>query len=128
MKIQTNLSDYKQQQLEPVPAGTYDTEIVGVDEGSASTGTPYLSIEMKIDEPACVGRHVWANVFLTDAARWKLAQLISAAGLELTDELDTEDLLGRQIRIKVREITDQDGLADTEVHSFRRPKAGGVRI
>jgi len=123
MKFKTNLSDYDPESFDPVPNGYYDAEIVAVSQERASTGTEYLNIEFVILGPTHEGRHVWANVFLTEKARWKLAALLSATGIGMVDDLDTDQLIGNELRIRVKQVDDSFGDSRSEVVGFRKLKS-----
>ena len=126
MKFKTNLSDYDPESFDPVPNGYYDAEIVAVSQERASTGTEYLNIEFVILGPTHEGRHVWANIFLTKKARWKLAALLSATGIGLVDDLDTDQLIGKDLRIRVKQVDDPAGDSRQEVVGFRKLKSDNV--
>ncbi len=119
MRISTNLSTYKAPEFESVQPGVYTAEIVDVQPQRASTGTSMLNVEFEIVGPSEKGRHVWAGVFLTDKARWKLAALLNAVNVGLVDELDTAELVGRRLRIRVKEV-DGEGQLRTEAVAFRK--------
>ena len=73
MFIETGLADFDPKVFDPIPKGYYDAEIINITQEHASTGTAYLNVEFEILGPTHAGRHMWANIYLTDKARWKLA-------------------------------------------------------
>ncbi len=126
MLINTNLSDFDPGSFDPIPDGYYHAEIAAVSQEKASTGTEYLNIEFLILGPTHEGRHVWANIFLTEKAKWKLAALLSATGIGLVDDLDTDQLLGKDLRIRVKQVDDPAGDSRQEVVGFRQSKSENV--
>ncbi len=112
----------KQRHFELVPGGVYDATIVAVDPGNASTGTPSLNLELEITGPSQQGRHVWANIYLTPNASWKLSALCNATGISMADQLDTRQFLNKFLRIVVRQVDNQNGELRAEAVGFRKPK------
>ena len=119
MKVKTHLDGY--QPPDEVPPGTYDAKIVAVTNEMASTGTEFLTIDCELVGPTEVGHHVWGNIFLTQPARWKTAALLTAVGLPLTDQLETDDLIGKKLRIVVKPLKSQYGTITSEIVNFRKP-------
>ena len=119
MIIETNLSSYEPPEFDRVLAGVYEAQIVTASRETASTGTPYLNVEFEIVGPTEVGRHVWANCYLTEGARWKLAMLLNAVGLPQEDQLETDNLIGKKLRIVVKDSDSTFGTTSEAVH-FRR--------
>ena len=123
MFIDTGLADFDPKVFDPIPKGYYDAEIINITQEHASTGTAYLNVEFEILGPTHEGRHMWANIYLTDKARWKLAALVSAAGLGMVDELDTDLLIGKRLRIAVKNIDDPEAGNRSEVGGFQKLKS-----
>lgn len=126
MKLSVGLSNFDPKSFNPIPEGYYDAKIVAVSQERASTGTEYLNIDTVILAPTHEGRHVWANIFLTEKAKWKLAALLSATGIGLVDDLDTDQLLGKDLRIRVKQVDDPAGDSRQEVVGFRKLKSDNV--
>ncbi len=126
MLVNTNLSDFDPRSFDPIPDGYYEAEVFNVTHEKASTGTAYLNAEFVVLGPTHTGRHVWANIYLTENARWKLAALLNAVGLGLVDELDTAQLMGTTLRIRVKTVDDTDGNSRQEVVGFRKLKADNI--
>lgn len=92
--LPTNLQEVEKKSFEPVPPGTYTLEIKEVEE-KQGTKAAYLNIKFEIvDDEDYAGRKVFEMVSLSPDALWKLKELTEALGLDITDEFDTEDLLG----------------------------------
>lgn len=123
MFIDTGLADFDPKVFDPIPKEYYDAEIIKITQEHASTGTAYLNVEFEILGPTHAGRHMWANIYLTDKARWKLAALVSAAGLGMVDELDTDLLIGKRLRIAVKNIDDPEAGNRSEVVGFQTLKS-----
>lgn len=119
MQIKTNLSTYEPPEFDQVSAGVYAAQIVSASPETASTGNLYLNVEFEITGPTEVGRHVWANFYLTEKARWKIAMLVSAVGLPQEDQLETDHLIGKKLRIVVKDSDSSFGTNSEAVH-FRR--------
>jgi hypothetical protein len=125
MKIRTNFksSDPSENSYKPIPPGVYDARIFGMDYGQASTGTACLNVEYEILGPTNEGRHIWNNLYFTEKASWKYAGFCAAIGITPTEELETRDLLGKPLRIVVKEVIGQDGNPRSEVVGFRKSKS-----
>ena len=123
MFIETGLADFDPKVFDPIPKGYYEAEIIKITQEHASTGTAYLNVEFEILGPTHAGRHMWANIYLTDKARWKLAALVNAAGLGMVDELDTDLLIGKRLRIAVKNIDDPEAGNRSEVVGFQKLKS-----
>jgi hypothetical protein len=128
MKFKTNFSEEatRTQSFDPIPPGIYQASVFGVFPSKASTGTEYLNIEFEILGPSHQGRHIWANIYLTDKAGWKLSAFCHAVGVEPCSEMDTSDFLGRPLLIVVKEIESADGNPRTEAAGFRKLKKADV--
>ena len=126
MIVETNLSGFDPKSFNPIPDGYYEAQVVDVSLENASTGTAFLNIEFAILGPTQVDRHVWANLYLTEKARWKLAALVNAVGLGMVDKLDTNQLIGKKVRIRIKKADDSFGDSRPDVVGFRKPKSESV--
>lgn len=99
--------------LGAVPAGTYAARIVGCDQkvGKAS-GKPYLNWKVEIfgaKDQRVNGRVLFTMTMIVGNLN-PLKKLYKAAmGQELAGELETADLMGKQISITVAEAFDDQG-------------------
>jgi hypothetical protein len=109
----------------PVPAGKYIAEIVEVTPSKASTGTDYLFVDLLIIGPSHQGRHVFAKLFLTDKAGWKLSALLHALGEQPDAEIETESLIGRPVGIDIKVVDGFDGSERNEISRFRKISESG---
>jgi hypothetical protein len=125
MKIKTNYikSEQPGNLITPIPPGVYDAKVFGMDYGQTSTGTDCLNLEFEILGPCCEGRHVWANLYLTEKASWKFAGFCAAIGIPPTEELETRDILGKTLRIVVKKVESPNGNLRSEVTGFRKSKS-----
>jgi hypothetical protein len=124
MLIKTNLSDSNKtlNQFDLIETGFYEAQIFSLDPGHASTGTPFLNVEFEILGPTFQGRHVWANIYLTEKANWKLASLCNAIGIKIGEEVETKDFLRKQLRLYVKEVEVPNGNIRAEAVGFRKLK------
>ena len=108
--------------FELIPGGYYAAEVIDALSMIASTGTNYLRVECLITEGRYQGRHVWGNLFDTEKGAWKFGALLNAAGIEAKDELDTDELIGKRLEVRVKHGTDLDGNTREEIATFRKPR------
>lgn len=92
----------------PLEEGIYEVQLnkVEVKEGKDN---PYWSWEFEIpaDAQENAGRRFWANTSLSEKALWKLKEAFAAFGA--STDTDTEDLVGKRIRLSVSQTTIQKG-------------------
>lgn len=87
---------------EPLEEGVYQLRIAKAEEKLAKTGTPMLAVEYDV-----VGvdgnRKLWDNYPLTDAALWKLQELMKALGFDTSAvvSLEPSELTGMEVNAKV---------------------------
>lgn len=89
--------------------GTYAATIKKAETKNSSTGKPMLVVLFEENE---TGTGLFENFLLTEEAAWKLKQLASAVGLDTSEisELDTDELIGVEVKIKVIQEAYQDEL------------------
>ncbi len=104
----------------PVPPGFYEVEIFDAATDQALTGTDFINVDFLIVQGEYSNRHLWTHLYLTDKAMWKVEALLNAVGLKPSDDLKTDDLIGKRLRVRVRHGQDQDGNVKVEVIAFRR--------
>lgn len=121
MKIPIRFSESAKRTFNPVPPRWYNVEISDAVLDQAITGTEFLNVEFKIFDPVDYeNRRIWTNFYLTEEASWRLAALQNAVGIEPGSENTTEDFIGKRLRIRVKEVEDQEGNLKSEVVAFRR--------
>ncbi len=127
MKVSLNISEKSLKQYSPINPGWYEVEIFDAQVDQASTGTVFLNIEFKIQAPdEFKGRSTWGIFYLTENASWKITALQSAIGMEPGSDFYTDDLVGKTLRIRLKEVEDQEGNPKLEVSAFRRLKNNPV--
>ena len=97
--------------FDPIDSGNYRASIFGVSrEVGKSSGKPYLHWEFVIAEgEPFAGRHLFDNTSLSDAAKWRLVQLLKSAGVDVPKgrlQLNPADLLGRELILAVGQEPD----------------------
>ena len=121
MKIKFKMSEKSKRQFSPLNPGWYPVEIFDAVMDRASTGTEFLNIEFKVQKPKEEsGQSIWGNFYLSEDATWKIAALQNAIGVEPGSEFDTEDLIGKTLRIRLQEKEDLQGNPRNEVVAFRQ--------
>lgn len=117
--------------FDPIDSGNYRASIFGVSrEVGKKSGKPYLHWEFVIAEgEPFAGRHLFDNTSLSDAAKWRLVQLLKAAGIDVPKgrlQLNPADLLGRELILAVGQEPDDyrdpdgdEGLMRNVVNGFR---------
>lgn len=117
--------------FDPIDSGNYRASIFSVSrEVGKKSGKPYLHWEFVIAEgEPFAGRHLFDNTSLSDAAKWRLVQLLKAAGIDVPKgrlQLNPADLLGRELILAVGQEPDDyrdpdgdEGLMRNVVNGFR---------
>jgi hypothetical protein len=89
-------------QREPLPEGTYEVVVGGVNHKVSQAGNPMLEIRLDVvDDSIYSGRSVFDNIVLVPQAAWKLVSFLRAIGANPSRQLDTSDWLGSFLRIDV---------------------------
>jgi len=94
-----------------IGVGDHDVGIVEVVPGTNSKGNPNLRTVFETPDGAQIAD--WITIL--PQTQWRLRQLWEAAGLEFPNdggEIDTDDLIGRQVHIVVEEDTYQGTTRD----------------
>jgi hypothetical protein len=94
--------------FEPLPAGWYNVAITSVELKSTKAGTgQFIAVRYDVTGPTHQGRVVFGNlnVFNPNAeaekiGRQQLGELMAAIGIASLD--DTDDLIGKQLSIKLK--------------------------
>jgi hypothetical protein len=99
MSLNIDFAGVEAMDLSPVPAGTYECEVVQCKQQKASTGKPMLVWAFKILDEGFVGRRVFLNTVLSGDARWKLKQTLMGLGFTEEDlaadfDLDPQEMIG----------------------------------
>lgn len=82
--------------FEPVPAGDYLVEIEKVEEKTSKAGNAMLNFTFNIVDGEYEGRKIFDLYVLTEKALWKLQDLFSALGRDVSGMVSfhPEDLIG----------------------------------
>ena len=84
--------------------GSYTVTITDAQEGKSSKGTPCIELDMEIMDGEYKGRGLKDWVYVTDAALWRVKQLLSAAQFPFPEgefDFDPSSLIGRKVTVEV---------------------------
>lgn len=87
--------------IEALEEGTYMATIEVVEETVAkSSGNPMLKVKYSVDG---TNNKLFDNFVLTDAAMWKLKELLGSLGYDTSEivDLDVNELVGQQVQLIV---------------------------
>jgi hypothetical protein len=135
LKLVVSQEEASSKVLEPVPSGWYIANITDVEMKEVQNppkpgkkdnrGEPFYSMELTIESPEKYeGRKVWTNVMLFAGALYSAVQLVGAIGGEVPEgegELeipDPEELLGKQVAIKVAVQGERTAIVNGEKKTF----------
>lgn len=125
-QISLNLSNVPD--LGAIPAGVYAARIFEVKQTKAKSGNPMLSVVFTITEGDQVDQRIFHNLTLVEQSMPFVKRFLRAfytkeqLGAEEGFELDTEELVGRECRIRlIREK--YEGEWQNKVRSVVRPEA-----
>ena len=85
----------------PLPEGTYDLQIMAVEQGTSQKGNPQLKISCEVASGEKEGRKVTMWYSLVKQSAWKLKRLLVATGAPYEESdggklrFDTDDLVER---------------------------------
>jgi hypothetical protein len=85
----------------PLPEGTYDLQIMAVEQGTSQKGNPQLKISCEVASGEKEGRKVTLWYSLVKQSAWKLKRLLVATGAPYEESdggklrFDTDDLVER---------------------------------
>ena len=102
--------------------GSYTVTITDATEGQSSKGTPCIELDMEIMEGEYKGRGLKDWVYVTDAALWRVKQLLSAAQFPFPEgefDFDPSVLIGRKVNLDVRHEV-YNGNVKTRVDEYRQ--------
>jgi len=86
--------------------GDHLCKIVEVLESTSASGAPQLQVTLESIDPDSAGDQIRDWISLTPQARGRLKQFLEAAGVEVPNgkmRLDLDDLVGRRIKVLVRQ-------------------------
>lgn len=103
------------QGLDPVPAGTYNVEIVHAQEGVSKQGYPKIDVRYKIIGTEFDGRQVLDTMSFHRDALWRTKKTLQALGFPKTfnGEIGPGDLVGLScaivVTVEASDQVDEDG-------------------
>ena len=118
---------------EPIPAGWYHVQIDDAEIKDTKAGTgKYLMLELTVIEENFGGRKLFSNITLfnpnekaMEIGQRELSAVGQACGLAILS--DTDELLGKQIQVRVKIGKERDGYeAGNDVTAFRSLNATSV--
>src|ERR1044072_129212 len=106
----------------PIPVGVYKMVVSNaVKKKSKSSGNDMLELELEVPKGEHKGRKVWEYIVLDENSDWKVAQLIDALGMKEKGTLDTDKLIGKSVKVRVKhetwETTNDEGEEELQVMS-----------
>lgn len=85
--------------FEPLPAGTYTVRLMNVEPRESANGNPAWSWTYEVVEGEHTGRRLWDYTSLAEKALWRVKAVFDA--FQVPAGTDTDELLGRQVRLVV---------------------------
>lgn len=100
--------------FDPLPDGIYHGKLVDVDTTREGPKGPYWSWEFDVvQNDQYNNRKLWNNTSLSKAAAFKMDETYKAFGVPL--DTDTDDLLGKVVKMQVSQRTIQSGDREGEI-------------
>jgi hypothetical protein len=109
--------------FEPLPEGIYNAEITGVEEKESSTGNPMYVWEIEVDNKDGGTAKVKDFMSLTEAALWRLKELVLATGIATKEDLkgsydfDPNEVMEIPIKVQL-EVSEYNGYRNNKVKHF----------
>jgi len=89
-------------QREPLPEGTYEVVVGGVNHKVSQAGNPMVELRLDVvNDPIFSGRSVFDNIVLVPQAAWKLVSFLRALGINPSRQLDPADWIGTPLQVDV---------------------------
>lgn len=103
-KLKYDVSDVEPStDFKPLPVGLYVCRVTECEEGpSKSSGREQLAVTLEVAKGEHEGRLLWDYIGLDEPSEWKLRQLTDALGLKAKGTLDTDDIVGELIQVRVK--------------------------
>ena len=122
---------------DPLEPGLYHCRIASAEMGTSSAGNPMIKVTYDVigdadgnEVPG--GRKLWDNLAITEAAMWKIQQVLVACGFEIPEggqlpNFDTDELVGCDLGIVVVQDTYQGQVNNkTKAYKSMEQMAGDV--
>jgi hypothetical protein len=89
--------------LEPLPNGQYNCEIVYAQEGTSQNGNPKIDLRWKVLDDEFAGRLIFDTLTFTANALFRVKQALKAVGFpeNFSGEVVPADLIGLQATLRV---------------------------
>jgi len=89
-----------------IPEGVYSAYVVDVEVGTSSAGNTMATLTLNISEGEYENRKLFTHMVFTERSMWRVKQILEAIlgrEIEKTNEfeLDTEELIGKKVKIRV---------------------------
>ena len=97
--------------LSPLPPGTYKVRLTDVESKTSKAGNHYLNWKLTTfgsENSSTNNRVIFYSTMTSGKGAGSLKALLAATG-KGTGEFDTEELLGKEVRVTVIQGRDQDG-------------------
>lgn len=107
MAFKLNFADTELFSFDPIPAGTYEFEVVDAETKTSNAGNEYINLQMAVAGGDFDGRRVFAGLHFTEKALGMTMGALMAFGYEEEElragiDLDPEDLLGEHCLARVK--------------------------
>lgn len=127
ISLPTNLSEVEAGgNFEVLPLGQYTVEIEKVEvKHSPGKDHPYLAMKYNITEGPtdnCAGRKLFDNISMAPQALFKFKQLTLACNLAISDEFDTDDLLGNSVTVVIKHENKLDAAKQLKIGADGTPE------
>jgi hypothetical protein len=128
--------------FQPLPKGTYDLDIVSVEEATTSNNNPQLRMKMSVMDGEYAGKNVMHFMTITDKTGGFVKEMIDATGIDaeiveldevnpedgkpfLSIDFDPEDFVGKQVRADAT-VREYEGKENNRFNNFRPIEAQEV--
>lgn len=107
-KLKYDVSDVEpSSDFKPIPVGLYVCRITECEQGpSKSSGRDQVAITLEVAKGDYEGRLLWDYIGLDEPSEWKFRQFIDAIGEKEKGSLDTDDVVGTLIQVRVKHSAD----------------------
>jgi hypothetical protein len=111
-KTQKTVNDAESSGFTPLEPGAYHAKLRDVDTTREGPKGPYWSWEYEVIDEPYVGRRLWNNTSLSEAAAFKMKETFEAFGVDTST--DTDEMIGHVIKLLVSVRTIQSGPREGE--------------
>ena len=117
--VGTAIDDIKDEAIQPIPAGAYNTKVEVAELRDNKAGDAKLVyLEYSVQDEPYVGRKLFDRLSMKPKALWKLKRFLVAAQVPYDgSNFATEDILGAKVTLQVSTGT-YNGKATNEVEDY----------